>query len=161
MDVPSEDKTHEDSLWSRLLPRLSTSTRLSEMIRGDEPSVVPSYSGVPSATSETNLQKESCGGIPHSLRGKIWPRLTGAFVKQEKASSQSSPLSYAELVHCSQSIDPHIIRQIEKVRVVFIGLQLFVILFVSLRMTHFSVMYYYFQALHAVTYLNGNFQSLK
>ncbi|VDN31735.1 unnamed protein product [Dibothriocephalus latus] len=54
-------------------------------------------------------------GIPHCFRSKIWPRLSGAYKKQEQAANQQPPLTYADLVHCTNSLSAHVVNQIEKV----------------------------------------------
>ncbi|VDD79736.1 unnamed protein product [Mesocestoides corti] len=113
-----EDLSCEDSLWSRLLPRLSTSPRLTELIRGLEdrqhPTERPTWLGVPGCSTELS----PIDGVPHSLRAQIWPRLTSAFERQQASVDDSgykkTLLAYAEVVKCSSSISPKISRQIEK-----------------------------------------------
>lgn len=119
-----EECSSEDSLWLRVVPRLSPSPRLTELIRGIEdrqnPSERPKWSGVPTPSNELNPGD----GIPHSLRSQIWPRLTQAYEQQLASSGRGSgvsgkktPLSYAEVVRRSSSISPNIKHQIEKVRI--------------------------------------------
>ena len=113
-----DDCFSEDSLWSRLLPRISNSPRLTELVRGleDESNSTerPVWSGVPNPSSELSPRN----GIPHSIRAQIWPRLTRAYELQQASlnnSSKRSPRTYAEIIRYSASLSPRIAQQIEKV----------------------------------------------
>ncbi|KAL5106425.1 hypothetical protein TcWFU_009254 [Taenia crassiceps] len=117
-----EECGSEDSLWSRLLPRLSTSPRLTELIRGlEDPRNSGDqikWSGVPNQ----DFKLSPHNGIPHSIRAQIWPRLTRAYEQQQASNNGGSsgsggkkvPLSYAEVIRYSSSVSPKIFRQIEK-----------------------------------------------
>ncbi|VDK37696.1 unnamed protein product [Taenia asiatica] len=117
-----EECGSEDSIWSRLLPRLSTSPRLTELIRGlEDPQNSGEqlkWSGVPNPGSKLSPRN----GIPHSIRAQIWPRLTRAYEQQQTSNDSGSsgsggkkaPLSYAEVIRYNSSVSPKISRQIEK-----------------------------------------------
>ncbi|CUT99243.1 small g protein signaling modulator 3 [Echinococcus multilocularis] len=114
-----EECGSEDSLWSRLLPRLSASPRLTELIRGlEDPQNSGErlkWSGVPNPDSKLSPRD----GIPHSIRAQIWPRLTRAYEQQQASSDgggggRKVPLSYAEVIRYSSSVSPKVARQIEK-----------------------------------------------
>ncbi|KAM3172264.1 hypothetical protein ACTXT7_014913 [Hymenolepis weldensis] len=120
----SDDYSGEYSLWMRLYPRLSSSPRLTELIRGLEdkqnPVVPLKWSGVPSPSN--NLSPRD--GIPHSMRSQIWPRLLRAYEQQQQSRSSGNeglnlghkkiPLIYSEIIRYSSSVSPKICRQIEK-----------------------------------------------
>ncbi|VDM25691.1 unnamed protein product [Hydatigera taeniaeformis] len=115
-----EECSSEDSLWSRLLPRISTSPRLTELVRGIEDPQNSGerlkWSGVPNLGSKLSPRN----GIPHSMRAQIWPRLTRAYEQQRTSNEggngggKKCPLSYAEVIRHSSSVSPKISRQIEK-----------------------------------------------
>nr|VZI22455.1 unnamed protein product [Spirometra erinaceieuropaei] len=108
--------SQEESLWSRIVPQITPSPRLTELIRGipDPRAKAPVWIGISRDDAEGPSLKGN-GGIPHCFRSKIWPRLSGAFEKQKQAASQQPSLTYADLVHCSSSLSPHTVNQIEKI----------------------------------------------
>lgn len=69
----------EDLTWEKIDPLLPKSDKLAQMIRA--------------------------GGVPHSLRAHLWPRLCGSLLKKRRAN-----FSYNELVKSANKDRPAIAR---------------------------------------------------